>query len=500
MQLLCSGTSPGVGARVPVPDYDRARVRPGIVHIGVGGFHRAHQAVYVDDLLRRGGAHDWGICGVGVLSADARMRDVMATQDCLYTVLEKHPDGHRQARVVGSLVEYALAPANPLAVVERMADPAVRIVSLTVTEGGYNIHAVTGRFDLEHPDVVHDLQPGAAWRTTFGLVTAALARRRERGVGPFTVMSCDNVQGNGEVTRHAFCAFASACDPGLGAWIEENVRFPNSMVDRITPQTTDAERDEVAGILGVRDEWPVVCEPFSQWVLEDSFAAGRPAWEEVGVQVVGEVEPYELMKLRLLNAGHQALAYFGRLVGHRFVHEAARDPLLAEFVLGYMRDEAQPSLPPVPGIDLAAYQRQLLERFGNAQIRDTLARLCAETSDRIPKWLLPVIRHQLSHGGEVRRSAAVLASWARYAEGVDEQGEPIEVVDRQRGRLTAAAARQHHDPTAFLEDRELFGDLADDDRFVSAYLDALRSLHEVGARRTLERLTAALRPAERRPA
>jgi mannitol 2-dehydrogenase len=260
------------------------------------------------------------------------------------------------------------------------------------------------------------------------------------------------------------------------------------MVDRITPVTTDADREEVRRRFGVDDQWPVVCEPFTQWALEDSFTSGRPPWEDAGVQVVADVEPYELMKLRLLNASHQALCYFGYLAGYRLVHEVAQDPLFAAFLLAYMDREATPTLEPVPGIDLDEYKHKLIERFSNAQVKDTVARLCAESSDRIPKWLLPVIRHNLVTGGEIERSTAVVASWARYAEGVDEQGRPIEVVDRLRDRLMANARRQHEDPLAFIADREVFGDLVDNERFVSAYRSALASLHAKGARATLESL------------
>jgi len=259
-------------------------------------------------------------------------------------------------------------------------------------------------------------------------------------------------------------------------------------VDRITPVTTDEDRDEVRKRFGVDDGWPVVCEPFTQWALEDAFPAGRPPFEDAGVQVVPDVEPYELMKLRLLNASHQALCYFGYLAGYRLVHDVAQDPLFADFLLSYMDREATPTLAPVPGIDLTAYKHQLIERFSNAQVKDTVARLCAESSDRIPKWLLPVIRHNLDTGGEILRSTAVVASWARYAEGVDEQGRPIEVVDRLRDELVATARRQDDDPLAFIANRDLFGDLIDNERFVSTYRSALTSLHTKGARATLEDL------------
>jgi mannitol 2-dehydrogenase len=490
MQSLNAGSLSSLAGSLPVPSYDRSALRTGIVHLGVGAFHRSHQAMYLDRLLEQGQGQDWAICGVGVLPSDRRMAEVMAAQDCLYTLVVKHADGTLEPRVVGSVVEYLLAPDDPDAVVERMAAETTRIVSLTVTEGGYNTDPVTGRFDATDPGVVHDLQPGAAPATAFGLVTEALVRRRDRGLAPFTVVSCDNIQHNGDVARRSFAAFAALRDPELGAWVEREVPFPNSMVDRITPATTDEDREEVARRFGVEDRWPVVCEPFTQWVLEDRFGLGRPPLEEAGVQVVDDVEPYEMMKLRLLNAGHQALAYLGRLAGYRLVHDAAQDPLFQRLLLGYMTHEATPTLRPVPGIDLDAYRRELVARFSNPHIRDTLARLAFDGSERLTKWLLPVVRDNLAAGGEVRRSAVVVAGWARYSEGVDEQGEPIEIADRRRDTLMATARRQREDPLAFVADRELFGDLVDDERFTRPYLAALDSLHRRGARVTLEALVA----------
>ncbi len=487
MPPLNAKTLSSLGPDVPVPGYDRSRIRTGIVHFGVGGFHRAHQAMYVDRLMNEGKALDWGICGVGVMPFDRRMQQVMDAQDGLYTLVVKQPDGTFEPRVIGSMVDYLFAPDDPEAVIERMADEATRIVSLTVTEGGYNFHAVTGRFDETNPDVAHDLQPGAVPKTTFGLVTAAILRRRERGVAPFTILSCDNIPGNGDAARRSFAAFAELREPELGGWVEREVRFPNCMVDRITPVTTDDDRAELARRFGIEDQWPVVCEPFIQWVLEDRFGS-RPPLEDVGVQLVEDVEPYELMKLRLLNASHQALCYFGYLAGYRLVHEVCQDPLFANFLLAYMDKEATPTLEPVPGIDLETYKPNLIARFSNAEVRDTVARLCAESSDRIPKWLLPVIRENLAHDGEITRSTAVVASWARYAEGVDEQGEPIEVVDRLKDRLTATACRQGEDLVAFISDREIFGDLVDNERFVSVYRSVLESLHSKGARQTLAEL------------
>jgi mannitol 2-dehydrogenase len=487
-EALRSTTLPAVAAAMPVPNYDRGQVRVGIAHIGVGGFHRAHQAMYVDRLMNKGEALEWGICGIGVMPHDRKMKEVLDAQDGLYTLVVKHLDGTLEPRVIGSIVEYRFAPDDPEAVIEMMASPAMRIVSLTVTEGGYNIHPVTGEFDASDPNIVHDLEPGATPVTTFGLVTEALVRRRERGLPAFTLMSCDNIQGNGDVARRTFTAFARLRDPGLGDWVEREVAFPNSMVDRITPVTADSDRAVLAERFGVEDAWPVVCEPFTQWVLEDHFSAGRPPLEDAGVQLVTDVEPYELMKLRLLNASHQALCYLGYLSGYRYAHEVCQDPVFVSFLLGYMDREATPTLSPVPGVDLNAYKHTLIERFANPEVRDTLARLCAESSDRIPKWLLPVVRHQLATGGEIERCALVVAAWARYAEGVDEQGEPIQVVDRLREPLMAAARRQREDPTAFIANRELFGDLIDEPKFVAAYTSWLESLHTIGAHATLERL------------
>jgi mannitol 2-dehydrogenase len=475
------------------PAYDRSQVTEGIVHFGVGGFHRAHQAMYVDALMNEGQALDFGIVGVGTMPGDTRMRDALNSQDGLYTLVVKHPDGRREPRVIGSILRFLHAADDPGAVLAVMRAASTRIISLTITEGGYLFHPSTGEFDAEHPLIQADLTEGATPSTPFGFIVEALRLRREDGTPPFTVMSCDNIPGNGDVAKKMIVAFARLKDPELATWIESSVRFPNSMVDRITPVTAPEDITALADEFGVEDGWPVVCEPFTQWALEDAFeggAAGRPAFEDVGVQLVPDVEPYELMKLRLLNASHQALCYLGYLSGYRYAHEVCQDPLFVDFLLAYMDREATPTLHDVPGVDLTAYKHQLIERFANPEVRDTLARLCAESSDRIPKWLVPVIRVNLEKGGEIERSALVVASWARYAEGVDEQGEPIQVVDQLKDRVTAAAARQKDEPLAFVQDEQLFGDLAANERFAQTYARWLDSLHEVGARATLERLVS----------
>jgi mannitol 2-dehydrogenase len=461
----------GTLAEVPIvkPTYDRSEVGIGIVHFGVGGFHRAHQAMYVDRLLEAGQGREWGICGVGVLPGDRKMAEVMAAQDGLYTLLALRADGGREARVIGSIVDYRYAPDDPEAVIELIAAPTTRIVSLTITEGGYSI-------DDAGPDSV------------FGLVTSALARRRERGLPSPTIVSCDNIEGNGTVARAAFTAYAEREHPSLAGWMAEHTQFPNSMVDRITPATSREVIETVESEFGVQDQWPVAAEPFTAWVLEDHFSDGRPRFEDVGVMLVDDVMPYELMKLRLLNAGHQALCYFAYLAGYRLVHDAAGDPLFAEFLQRYMDEEGTPALKPVPGIDLADYKRTTIERFANPGVRDTIVRLCFGSSDRIPQWLLPVIRENLRTGAPVELSAAVVASWARYAEGVDEQGEPIDVQDQLAESLVPLAKSQLENPTAFIENTALFGDLAQQPAFVEPYLRTLDSLHRNGARATLEEL------------
>lgn len=485
---LNNSTLKQLDPQVSTPQYDRSATTPGIVHFGVGGFHRAHQAMYLNRLMNQGKALDWGIIGMGVMDSDQRMRDVLTDSDGLYTLVVKNPDGTRHVEVIGSILDFLYAPDDLHAAIEQLADPAIRIVSLTVTEGGYNVHPVTGEFDLTNAAIAADLANEQAPRTTFGLISAGLKLRRERGIAPFTIMSCDNIQGNGEVAHKMFGAFATALDPEFGEWVQHNVSFPNSMVDRITPVTTNADREDVAQTYGIEDAWPVVCEDFEQWVLEDKFVAGRPPYEEAGVQLVEDVVPYELMKLRLLNATHQGLCYFGHLAGYRAVHDVARNELFADFLLRYMKKEAEPTLRELPGVDLDAYQHKLIERYSNEYVADTVARLCADSSDRIPKWLMPVVRENLAAGREVALSAAIVASWARYAEGTDETGEAITIVDRLAEEVHAAASKHNEDPLAFLRQRDLFGDVVDDERFTTPYLKTLQSLHEHGSLATLAEL------------
>ncbi|MGK9148972.1 mannitol dehydrogenase family protein [Plantibacter flavus] len=500
MTQLDSTTIGSLDPRVAVPSYDRSRVRPGIVHFGVGAFHRAHGAMFIDRVLAlpsgaRGDADDaWGLVGVGTLPGDAAMRDALGAQDRLYTLVTTSPDGEVEARVIGSIVEYLFAPDDPAAVLARVIDPSTRIVSLTITEGGYGVNDATGAFDPRDEATLADLDglpSGAVPRSPLGFITAGLRARRDAGAAPFTVMSCDNIQGNGRVARTAILAFAERIDPTLAAWIATQVSFPNSMVDRITPATTEEQRASVAERFGIEDRWPVLSESFEQWVLEDDFTDGRPPYELVGVQLVEDVEPYELMKLRLLNASHQAMSYLGLLAGETFVHEVCRDDLFSRFLLGYMHEEARPTLDPVPGIDIDAYCAELMRRFGSEAIKDTLARQIVDGSERIPKFLLPVVREQLRTGGPIARSALVLAAWSRFVEGTGDDGRVLEPVDRRLGELQAAASRESTEPGSFLDQVGVFGDLGSDARLREAFIAARGRLAAVGARAAVQEVVDA---------
>lgn len=473
---------------VEVPAYDRSKITPGIIHFGVGGFHRSHQAFTIDNLLAQGLAQDWGIIGVGLLKSDERMLAALEPQNSLYTLVTKFPNGQMSYRVIGSIISYLYAPQDPQAILDILINPTIRIVSLTITEGGYCFDPVTGEFDPTAPGVCVDLQGADMPVSAFGFIVEGLRLRRDLGIAPFTVQSCDNIQSNGDVAKKMITEFAKFKNPELVEWIALNVAFPNAMVDRITPATSPEDISRTSMKLGVEDRWPVPCEPFFQWVLEDHFPLGRPPFEEANVQMVNEVEPYELMKLRLLNASHQGLCFFSRLIGYNYVHEAMEDPLIVELLQRYMDAEATPTLLPVPGVDLVEYKAQLIERFSNRYILDTTTRLAAESSDRIPKFLLPVVHELLEANLSVRLSAAIIASWARYAEAIDEQGKTLDVVDPLKEKLIAIAKTQRVRPAAFIENESIFALLAQDPRFSAPYLLALKSLHSDGVQKMLRNI------------
>ncbi|OAV44054.1 mannitol dehydrogenase family protein [Lewinella sp. 4G2] len=471
--------------KLPCPDYDRGHLQTGIVHIGVGGFHRSHQAYYVHQLLKDG-TPEWGITGVGLREGDRAMAEVLQAQDGLYTLVNQRPNGTNSSEIIGSIRDYLLAPDNPDAVIQRMAHPKTKIVSLTITEGGYNLNAATEEFDLTNPDVQYEIAHPQEPRTVFGYLAAALRKRKAGGHPAFTVLSCDNIQHNGNVARRMLLAFARHQDPELAGWIEKEVTFPNSMVDRITPVTTPEVSEYLFREFELEDGWPVVCEPFIQWVVEDNFVNGRPPLETVGVQFVPDVSPYEKMKIRLLNAGHSVLGIPGALHGHPTIDACMRDKVFAGFMRAFMDQEVTPILDPVAGIDLEAYKDQLEARFANPNIRDGVGRICSESSAKLPKFLQPTLRENLRRGGEIHRATFILAAWCYYSDQRhNEKNEPLEILDERAAQLHRAAAGTTTDPISFLRQESIFGDLSEQPRFVEAYTEAVRLVYDRGDVRSL---------------
>ncbi|MDX3927095.1 MAG: mannitol dehydrogenase family protein [Shinella sp.] len=467
-----------------VPSYDRASLKAGIVHFGVGNFHRAHQAVYLDDLFNSGRDHDWAIIGAGVLPSDEAMRAKLQEQDFLTTVVEQ--DNNRTgAHVTGAMIGY-LKPGDAGATVAQLADPAIRIVSLTITEGGYFIDPASGVFNPAHPAIAADGADPENPKTVFGLIIAGLKARKEKGIAPFTVMSCDNIPGNGEVTHAAVSGLARLSDPALADWIDANVAFPNGMVDRITPATGQREIDILASEFGINDNWPVFCEEFKQWVLEDHFPLGRPALEEVGVQFVADVAPYEHMKIRILNGGHAAIAYPAALLDIHFVHEAMEDAQIRDFLARLEHEEIIPVIPPVPDTDLGDYFKLIERRFSNPKIGDTIPRLAQDGSNRQPKFILPSTADRLRRGEDVVGLSLVSALWCRYFAGTSDSGKQIVFNDASADRLQAAALKAKDDPGAFLALSDIFGEVAASELFRRRFAHALKTLWEKGTRATLQ--------------
>ena len=474
---------------VSLPAYDRKSLTPGIVHIGLGNFHRAHMAVYLDDLFALGLDHDWAILGAGVRAPDARMRDALKAQDCLSTIIELDPKG-KTARRVGAMIDFLPVEADNASLIAAMSRPEIRIVSLTVTEGGYYINAATGLFDPAAPDIAADGRAPGQPMTAFGAIIAALKARKAAGIAPFTVMSCDNLPGNGHATEAAVVGLAQLSDPAFAAWIKANVAFPNSMVDRITPGTGLREKAMAAGFGLGNDPVPVTCEPFRQWVLEDNFPFGRPALEKVGVTFTAHVHAFEMMKIRILNGGHAIIAYPGGLKGTEYVHEAMVDPTIRAFLDKIETTEILPNVPPVPGQDLNAYKALIIERFSNPEIADTERRLCFDGSNRQPKFIIPSIRDNLAKG--VMPAGLVLASamWCRYCFGVDETGAEIAPNDPNWDNLQTAARKAKTDPAAWIQMRVIYGDLSGNLAFVAAFAETLNHLWANGAEAAMQRYLA----------
>ena len=468
-----------IAERIPCPTYARNELRAGMVHIGVGGFHRAHQAFYTHKLLEKYSASEWGICGIGLREADQKIHDVLKKQDGLYTLIVKHPDGKIVPRIIGSIQDFLLRVDNPVPVIERMADPATKIVSLTITEGGYNFNPSTGEFNFENPDIQHELKYPNSPKTVYGFLTASLKKRRDAGLPAFTVMSCDNIQHNGDVVRNMLLAFAKRQDAALAKWIDQEVCFPNSMVDRITPVTTPSDIAYLANTYGIKDEWPVTCEPFIQWVVEDKFSNGRPEFEKVGVQFVPDVKPYEKMKLRLLNAGHSVLGILGALHGHKTINACMEDKTFVTFLRTFMDKEATPVLDEVKGIDLTAYKDSLEARFANPNIKDSVSRICSESSAKLPKFLIATLQENLAVESSIEYATLVIAAWCYYSDKrIDKNGQPLEIIDALDAELHKAAEQTRTDPLAFIKQESLFGDLAKNKRFTNLYAAMVQKIYK----------------------
>lgn len=475
-----------ISAHIPVPKYPRPSDKTGIVHIGVGGFHKAHLAYYLHQLKNGGAASEWGICGIGLRDADAALHDIFQTQDHLYTLMVKHPDGTMEPEVIGSIIDFKMGITDPEPIIAQMAAADTKIVSLTITEGGYNFNPTTGEFNFDNPDIQHELRHQQDPITVYGFLTAALKRRRDTGLPAFTILVCDNIEHNGDMMRKMLGTFAETQDPDLAKWIDQEVRFPNSMVDRITPVTTPADIELLAKNYGVMDAWPVTCEPFIQWVVEDKFANGRPDFEKVGVQFVPDVAPYEKMKLRLLNAGHSVLGLLGALHGHPTINACVEDEVFKNYLRAFLDTEATPILGDIKGIDLSAYKDSLLERFANPNIKDSVSRICAESSAKLPKFLIPTIQENLATGGSIQFATLVIAAWCYYSDKqADQGGNPLEVIDALKTELHEAAAASQNDPLAFIKPQALFGDLIKDGRFITTYHAMLEQLYNGVAIKTL---------------
>ena len=480
---ISAATISEVAKKAAMPKYSRTSLKAGILHFGVGNFHRAHQAVYLDDLFNLGEGHDFALVGAGVRAADEEMRQKLLVQDWHTTVVEQEADAST-ARVTGAMIDYVKA-ADTAAILEKLVDPAIRIVSLTITEGGYFINSATGKFDPEHPDMKHDAANPDMPKTVFGLILAGLRHRHAAGMAPFTVMSCDNIPHNGVVTKNSVVGLAKMIDANFAVWVNQEVAFPNGMVDRITPATGERERAILAKDFGIQDNWPVFCEGFKQWVLEDKFTAGRPALEKVGVQFVEDVSPFELMKIRILNGGHAVIAYPAALMDIHFVHDAMADPLVKGFLDKIENDEIIPCLPPVPNTNIDDYYKLIVRRFSNPKIGDTIPRLCLDGTNRQPKFIVPSIADRLKAGKSIVGLALESALWCRYCYGTTESGTVIDPNDPNWDHLQAIARKAKADPKAWLTMDDIYGDTAKSPVFIEAFKSALNALWNKGVATTI---------------
>ena len=472
--------------------YDRSGVKTGIVHLGVGAFHRAHQGIFIEDCLERGETA-WGITAASLRNPD--MANALNPQDGLYTLAVRSSAGDA-LRVVGAIQNVLVASENPARLIARMAHPQTRLVSLTVTEKGYCHDPASGALNEDHPDIRHDLATPHQPRSAIGYLVAALAERRKAGLKPFTIVSCDNLPSNGRIVKKLVQRYATLVEADLGRWVEDEVLCPSSMVDRIVPATTDEDKARIAGRLGLADHWPVMTEPFSQWVLEDTFSAGRPDLAAAGVQLVQDVTPFERMKLRLLNGAHSTIAYLGYLGGHETVADAMAVPAFARFIRAMLDDEISPTLRLPAGTDIEAYKEALMQRFANTALRHRTWQIAMDGSQKLPQRLLDTMRERLVIGAPIGRMVLAVAGWMRYVTGRDEQGKSIDIRDAMAERFreiaTAAGPDAKRLAPTLLAIHEIFGhDLPNNPGFTGPVTIALERLFKHGAMAEIRALASA---------
>lgn len=466
---------------VALPTYEREKLVAGIVHLGIGAFHRAHQAFYTEAVLNQFGG-DWGIIGSSLRSAS--VRDQLVPQDCLYTLVERSGEGEK-LQIIGAVTDTLVGPENPAALVATIAQPTIKIVSLTITEKGYCHDPATGNLNETHPDIIHDLQHLETPVSAIGFIVAALKQRFEKNQKAFTALSCDNLPNNGEVLEKVVLQFAQKISPALAGWIKANATFPSTMIDRIVPATTDDDRRDIENRLGARDEGMVVCEPFSQWVVEDKFADGRPEWEKVGVLLVKDVRVFEKIKLRLLNGAHSTMAYTGYLSGFQYISEVMEQPAFVKLVTTYMAREAGETVAAPAGFDIEAYKQQLRDRFSNKALKHRTWQIAMDGSQKLPQRLLETLREQLNGNGHIDILCLGVAAWIRYVSGVDEQGAAIEVSDPLAKELRAACDANQGNPAgmvrAVVSIQKVFGaDLINESRFIQTTTQWLEHFYSKG--------------------
>jgi len=480
-KFLTSDILSELPSNISVPTYNPSKITPGILHVGVGNFHRAHQAVYLDKLFNLGSSHEWGIVGAGIKSFDEKMRNSLKPQHWLSTIVEVDQHG-TNARVSGSMIDFINIDTQ--SILEALKNTDIRIVSLTITEGGYFIDAQTGGFNVSHPDIQADINYPDNPSTVFGILVAALNERRINKQPPFTIMSCDNVPHNGYITKLAVLGVAEKINDDLAHWIRQHVGFPNSMVDCITPATSDLERQKLLNDFNLIDKAPVFCEPFRQWVIEDNFPQGRPQLEKVGVEFVDNVAPYEFMKLRILNGGHAALAFPAALLNITFVHEAVRNPLIKSYLKKLISTEAIPTLALIPNVDFNQYLDVIFERFSNPEVKDTVARLCVDSSNRLPKFILPIIIQNLEENRSIEGLSLVIALWCLFCDKTS-KNKNEQLIDENADQLAFLSDKSLTNPSEFLKMEDVFGTLSSNSCFIKSFSEAFVLLNKHGVEQTL---------------